>query len=344
MNTFLTSLWQEIRWVVRVSRPRFWLYLFGPFLIGIVTAVRLDPNWIRLGVITRVETLNHGIAQLAVMIPLIIRNLLNESPGALLILIGTTFLTLGYFLFPANVLVYGINDLFDAETDALNPKKDAYESRLSPTRQRRLVLYIVLAQLPWLFIAIIGLIFSSDYLLKPILAFVAFLFLSVFYSATPIRAKTRPFLDSAFNILYLLPGLVSYLFVSMFTPTVGMTRLFPWLPVIAAACWCMAMHAYSAVPDIQADMQAKLRTIATQLGAYKTTLLCSMLYITAAVLACLSVSSVFLRLIFLLLGLVYVILMHISLTRMDDLLPVYKRFPLVNTLVGTILFFALLLF
>jgi hypothetical protein len=36
--------------------------------------------------------------------------------------------------------------------------------------------------------------------------------------------------------------------------------------------------------------------------------------------------------------------MSISLTRTEDLLPVYKRFPLVNTLVGMTLFFALLLF
>ncbi len=343
MNTFLTSLWQEIRWVVRVSRPRFWLYLFGPFLIGIVAAMRLNPHWTRLDTLTRVNTLNNSVNEVVAAIPLLIRNLLAESPGALLILIGTTILALGYFLFPANLLVYGINDLFDIETDALNPKKDVYESRLSASRQRRLLVYIILAQLPWLFVAVVSLIFSPSYLTPSLLAFVAFLFFSIFYSAPPIRAKARPFLDSVFNILYLLPALVSYLFVCMFIQPVDGIFSFPLLPVLAAVCWCMAMHAYSAVPDIKADTQAKLKTIATQLGAYKTILLCSLLYITAAVLACTAVPSALLRFIFLLLGVTYVILMHISLTRIDDLMPIYKRFPLVNTLVGTILFFALLL-
>ena len=33
-----------------------------------------------------------------------------------------------YFLIPANILIYGINDIFDYDTDKLNPKKGTYEA------------------------------------------------------------------------------------------------------------------------------------------------------------------------------------------------------------------------
>jgi 4-hydroxybenzoate polyprenyltransferase len=42
---------------------------------------------------------------------------------------------------------------------------------------------------------------------------------------------------------------------------------FPTIPVIAGVCWAVAMHAYSAVPDIRADTVAKLKTIAILIGA-----------------------------------------------------------------------------
>ncbi|NCQ82273.1 hypothetical protein GW750_05765 [bacterium] len=34
-----------------------------------------------------------------------------------------SLLSLAYFLFPANLLIYGANDLADGDTDALNDKK-----------------------------------------------------------------------------------------------------------------------------------------------------------------------------------------------------------------------------
>ncbi len=344
MNTFLTSLWQEIRWVVRVSRPRFWLYLFGPFLIGIIAAIRVE-DWLRLDFFARLRALKFAQETLIAGLPLLISNLWREQPELLFGIVGITILLLGYFLFPANILVYGVNDLFDAETDALNPKKQGYESRLSEKQTPRLIAYIILAQIPWIFLALSSLTFTpfSPIAAVPGLLLCLFFFLAIFYSAPPIRAKARPFLDSLFNILYLVPGLISYLSLSPLLNGLLTELRFPWIAFLAASCWCMAMHAYSAVPDIQADTRVGLQTIATKLGARSTLLLCSGLYIASAVFACFTVSSMGLRYIFLFLGLVYVILMHISLTRIDNILPVYKRFPLVNTLVGTILFFALLL-
>ena len=47
---------------------------------------------------------------------------LQFSP--LLILLGL------YATLPANLLIYGVNDIFDRDTDALNAKKSGYERRL----------------------------------------------------------------------------------------------------------------------------------------------------------------------------------------------------------------------
>jgi lycopene elongase/hydratase (dihydrobisanhydrobacterioruberin-forming) len=55
--------------------------------------------------------------------------------------------------------------------------------------------------------------------------------------------------------------------------------------VIAGMARAMAMHAFSAVPDIQADGDAHLETIATKLGAIPTIALCFCLYAIAGLLS-----------------------------------------------------------
>jgi len=89
----------------------------------------------------------------------------------------------------------------------------------------------------------------------------------------------------------------------------------------------MAMHAYSAIPDIAADKQAKLHTTATVLGKNRTLLYCLLCRILAAILGSLVIGRASL-----LGGAVYSILIYIS--RKQDLFRIYKRFPLINTIIG----------
>ena len=70
---------------------------------------------------------------------------------------------------------------------------------------------------------------------------------SLIYSLPPIRAKAVPFFDGITNILYVLPGIMAYLVLHS-----DLSRPL----VIAAWAWVMAMHAYSAIPDIEADTKA----------------------------------------------------------------------------------------
>ena len=172
---------------LKVSRPRFWIYVFGPFLIGAISAISRKDELLNLNF----------------------------------------WLFVPFFLVFANLLIYGINDIFDYETDILNAKKQEYETLVTPERRRKLWLIILLTTVPFL-------ILTAFQNLSAILAMIGFLFFSIFYSAPPIRAKIIPLLDSIFNILYVFPGIFSYFLL-------GGTNI-PWQIWLAGTFWVMAMQ------------------------------------------------------------------------------------------------------
>lgn len=268
------------RFLLKVSRPRFWLYLFGPYIVGLAAGASSRDDLITAG------TVAFGL----------------------------------YFLFPANLLIYGINDIFDFATDKLNPKKQDYEAMVRPEHHRSLLITILITNLP--FIA------AAAFLeLKTFLLMIGFLFFSIFYSAPPIRAKAVPILDSMFNVLYIFPAVFGYVLISNQLPPV---------PIIAAATlWTMAMHAYSAVPDIDADREAGVKTIAVLFGQRITLVICLALYIASAVL-----TFPYLGVVSIILGIIYTVMILISLFYTDriGIFNVYKYFPLLNAASGFVLF------
>lgn len=275
----------DIRFLLKVSRPRFWFYIFGPYIVGLVAAISERSE------------------------------LLNWRPAIFAL----------YFLFPANLLIYGVNDIFDYETDRLNEKKTEYETLVIPDRRNALTIAILITNLPFIIAA--G-IFATAVL--PSLA--GFLFFSIFYSAPPIRAKAKPFLDSAFNILYVFPGAFAYQMLSTSFPPVSL--------MIAAGCWTAAMHAYSAILDIEADNEANLKTIATVCGPYVTLAICGALYLAAA-----AISFEYLGMVSVSLGFAYVFLMLASVRsyKTGRLFKLYRAFPLINIFAGFILFWEVVL-
>lgn len=275
----------DIRFLLKVSRPRFWFYIFGPYIVGLVAAISERSE------------------------------LLNWRPAIFAL----------YFLFPANLLIYGVNDIFDYETDRLNAKKTEYETLVVPDRRKALTIAILLTNLPFIIAA--GLFATAA---LPSLA--GFLFFSIFYSAPPIRAKAKPFLDSAFNILYVFPGAFAYQMLSGNFPPISL--------MIAAGCWTAAMHAYSAIPDIEADKEAGLKTIATVCGPYVTLAICAALYLAAAV-----ISFEYLGMVSVSLGFAYVFLMLASVRsyKTGRLFKLYRAFPLINVFAGFLLFWEIAL-
>ena len=263
----------------QVSRPRFWFYVFGPFIVGALIGAP-DPR-----------------AYL--------------SPISLLWAL--------FFLFPANLLIYGANDIFDYETDRRNAKKQGYELLVTPADHRKL----------WRSVALFCLPFAPLLLWAPRACWIAlggFLFFSIFYSAPPIRAKARPITDSIFNVLYIFPGAFGYFL------TGGQNFSFSLFG--AAWLWAMAMHAYSAVPDISADREADVPTVATFLKLRGTLWFCLLLYLGAAAL-----SFSVLGWLSLVLGAIYAALMLRSIRAGTEagVMKIYRIFPFVNALAGAAL-------
>jgi lycopene elongase/hydratase (dihydrobisanhydrobacterioruberin-forming) len=270
----------DLRFLINVSRPRFWLYVFGPYLVGLAAGAATRDDFLRLDVV----------------------------------LFGL------YFLFPANLLVYGVNDIFDFETDRRNPKKAEYELLVRPELHRTLVWVITLLNLPFIAAAF-------HFVPQALPPLACFLFFSIFYSAPPIRAKAIPALDSVFNILYVFPAAFAY---QMLTGS-----FMPLILFIASGLWTMAMHAYSAIPDIKVDRTAGVSTVATLLGKDGTLAFCLAAYVSAAALA-----WQYLGYFSIALGAVYAAMILISWFSNDreGIFSIYRRFPIVNAAVGFLLF------
>jgi 4-hydroxybenzoate polyprenyltransferase len=216
------------------SRPRYWVYLLGAYSIGILTGISNTTIW--------------------------------NNTSTLFIF---TFAV--YFLFPANLLVYGINDLYDTDTDSLNPKKEQYETTIK-SEDRDILMKVIFIVTCFFFCVSL---FSPRSALS---VFIIFIYTSVFYAAWPIRAKVRPFLDTIISaLIYMTPALIGYYLV-------GGTHISIFVLLIGFI-WAIAMHMQRAVVDIGADTEARIQTIATVLGRKKTHLVCLFLYGSIGVLS-----------------------------------------------------------
>lgn len=268
--------------LLKVSRWRFWLYLAGTYLIGFTIGVR-D---------------------------------LNLLPS------GWFWLHFAYFTLPANLLLYGVNDLFDTDTDAANPKKTVREHLLASAERPFLVRAVSIAFLLNAALAAFQKTSEDRWMLA------LFVALSVFYSAPPVRFKARPFLDSLSNVLYAVPGFLGFQHAS--------GQAVPWQAVAVACLWTSAMHLFSAIPDIGADRKAGLNTTATVMGHRASLVLCAVLWL---VFAAIVMSLVAFRPYGAVL-LVYPAIALALLFKADTMTGrVYWFFPLVNALVGMGAFF-----
>jgi len=269
-----TDRHSRLRYLLVLSRPRFWLYLAGPVAVGVT----------------------YGIGDVSELF----------TP--------VTLSLAGYFLIPANVFLYGINDIFDADIDELNPKKEEKEARW---RGDALTIGAVTLA------AALG---GGTFLLTPPVAWpylAGFMILAAGYSAPPLRFKTVPFFDSISNGLYVLPGAAAYATVSGMPP--------PPAALGGAWLWTMGMHTFSAIPDIEPDREAGIKTTATVLGESRTYRYCLACWVAAAV----AFGSVDWRL-GLLLG-VYPVFVSWVARAPVAVDRAYWWFPALNTAVGTLL-------
>ncbi|MGC5170011.1 UbiA family prenyltransferase [Microbacterium sp. DT81.1] len=166
------------------------------------------------------------------------------DPQALPILLWLTL--------PFNLLIYGVNDIFDQDTDALNPRKGSIEgARIEPGEVRLIACAVAVSNLPFLVYFVLA--------LPPLAVALIVLYTGVFvfYSTPPVRFKARPFLDSLSNAAYGLPLLIMP--VALGEPPV-------WPAVTGLLAWSVAKHAFDAVQDIEEDRVSGITTTAVRLG------------------------------------------------------------------------------
>jgi len=181
--------------------------------------------------------------------------------------VGTVF-----FLFPYNLLMYGINDVFDYESDIKNPRKGGIEGMRESKALHPLILKSSTALcLPFVLYLLWAGTLQANIVLGVVLFFV------VAYSAAGLRFKERPFLDSVTSSAHFVGPMVYALALTGFASS-------QILYVLAFFAWGMASHAFGAVQDIVPDRQGKIHSIATVLGAKTTVRFALVLYALAGIL------------------------------------------------------------
>ena len=187
-----------------------------------------------------------------------------------ILLLGTFF-----FLIPYNLLMYGVNDVFDYESDLRNPRKGGIEGALlEPKFHRATLLWAFGLSLPFALAMSFVNPVATGWLWLTI-------FMAIAYSIKGLRFKEIPFLDSFTSATHFVgPMLVGLAFAGVdFVNSL-------WLTAISAfMLWGMASHAFGAVQDVNADRQAGIASIATQIGARLTTRIALAAYLVAALLA-----------------------------------------------------------
>lgn len=183
--------------------------------------------------------------------------------------VGTLF-----FLIPYNVLMYGINDVFDYESDLRNPRKGGVEGALLPPQLHRpMLLLATLLPLPLLLPLVAWGSLASTGVLALALFFV------VAYSAKGFRFKEVPFVDSVTSSLhFVMPAIYAMTLTGATLSPLALTLLGSFF------FWGMASHAFGAVQDVVADREAGVGSIATAIGASGTVRLAVVLYLLSGAL------------------------------------------------------------
>jgi 4-hydroxybenzoate polyprenyltransferase len=153
---------------------------------------------------------------------------------------------------PFNLLIYGVNDVFDQETDAKNPRKGSLEgARISPNEVAPIWRTVILTNVPFLFYFLTSLPPASSVWM------LLYAGLFVFYSAPPPRFKARPYFDSLSNAAYAFP--------LVFVP-LALDEAVVWPAALGLMAWSAAKHAFDAVQDVDEDREVGIDTTAVRLG------------------------------------------------------------------------------
>ncbi|CAE6488859.1 unnamed protein product [Rhizoctonia solani] len=236
------TLWQHLIMLIKSSRPPGWM--FGPILYGI-------------GVI------HSG------MVP--------KTLGALVVCLSQ----IATLSFPLCIVVFGINDVYDYETDIRNPRKSAtsLEGTILPPAHHDFVhraavtaslITIATSVLPSTFSPATSLCNGTVRTYAPMLATTALVALCWMYSAPPTRLKEVPIVDSVSNgLIVFLSWFLGYASCRALAGDRGLGWNIADIPSKGYVLGLVtsSVHALGAAADIDADLAAGQRTVGTVLGS-----------------------------------------------------------------------------
>ncbi|EEQ30477.1 prenyltransferase [Microsporum canis CBS 113480] len=170
--------------------------------------------------------------------------------------------------FPLSLVIYGVNDIYDHDTDIKNPRKGkawADGAVLNKAHYQYILSACKVATTGILFLALPASIQSSQILgLISVSLAVAWA-----YSSPPIRFKERPVMDSMFSgLLYWSIWACGFV--------ISKESTYSGRDILTHGAWVifnvMGLHSLAAIIDANADAAAKVRTIATVYGEKCTAL------------------------------------------------------------------------
>ncbi len=248
------------------------------FAYPIAAAIALPALWTLLtrpGSVGAAELLRHAfvasrpISWINTAFPFAASMLLVTREIDAVLVIGTL-----YYLVPYNLAMYGINDVFDYDSDINNPRKGGIEGGVLPPAFHRPLLWLVVAgNVPFLLLLLaVGTPASR-------IAITVSTFAVIAYSTPKLRFKERPVLDSLTSSTHFVSPAVAGLALAGAEFDGGDALLLG-----AFFAWGVAAHAFGAVQDIAPDRAAGIASIATAFGARRTVLFALVLWSLAGAL------------------------------------------------------------
>ena len=242
------------------------------------------------------------------------------------------FIACLFFLIPYNLLMYGVNDVFDYESDIRNPRKGGIEGMREQKAFHPTILWAsVLLNIPF----IVAMILLGNVLAG--IALLILIFFVVAYSLKWLRFKERPIIDSVTSSIHFAGPAVYGLLLTNFNSAA-------WPFIIALFLWGMASHALGAVQDIVPDRAGKINSIATVFGARVTTRLVIVLYLAASLIV---IAQGSFAILIGLVGLIYVVnafpYRNISNQNSPTVNKAWRRFIWLNMITGFVVTIVLLL-
>ena len=174
--------------------------------------------------------------------------------------------------FLATTFAFMINDVEDAEDDALDPKKSK-RNPISAGRLTKIQGYAVAFVVAGLALVLFLLVNVSSFLVGLSLVVLGFL-----YSWKKLRLKGLPFLDMTSHAYFLAGGILlsSYLGFSVNLLPV----IFPFLMIYMIS---LSGDLYNEIRDYEVDRKAKLKNTVAIIGLKQSVLLKNLLYVFALV-------------------------------------------------------------